>query len=391
MKPAHVLHLIDGLNVGGAEVLLRDLTAGLVQRGYRVSVGYSTPGPLVEELRANGIKLTRLPRLARVDPLLMLGMLRLINSDPPQVVHTHLFKSDFHGRLAARLAGVPVVISTLHNADRWAEKWPLGVLYGGSARFADQLIAVSEEVRQYHLQKTAVSAEKLMVINNGVDVGRFNITAAVRQQLRAEFKISTESVLFGVIGRLKPQKDHNTFLDAAALILREVPSARFLVIGDGPLRAELEQRAAVLGLLPALIFTGLRNDIPQLLAALDVLIFSSLWEGLPVTLLEAMAAVKPVVATAVNGIAGVAIEDVTALLVNVADPAALSAACVRLARDPGLRLRLGQAGFRRVSEFYSLETMINQISSLYNDLLFARGLSAMIPSRLSSAYSEVLS
>jgi len=379
MKPVHVLQLIDGLNIGGAEVLLRDLAAGLAHRGYRVSVAYSTPGPLVDELAASGLQLTRLSRKARIDPALLFGMLRLMRSDPPQIVHTHLFKSDFHGRFAARMAGVPVVVSTLHNADIWAQRWPLGALYGATARFADKLIAVSDEVRAYHLAKTGIPADKVVVIENGVDVRKFKELSSAGEQIRAEFGISTEAILFGVIGRLKPQKDHVTFLKAAVEVLHQVPGARFLVVGDGPLRAELEKLAGELGLLPALIFCGLRGDIPAVLAALDVLVFSSRWEGLPVTLLEGMAAGKAIAATAVDGIRGVAQPDTTALLVSPADPAALAAVCIRLAGDATLRARLGLAGFERVSSRYSLDAMIDQTAGLYNQLLSARGLGENIP------------
>jgi glycosyltransferase involved in cell wall biosynthesis len=379
MKPVHILQLIDGLNVGGAEVLLRDLSAGLLKRGYRVSVAYSTPGPLAEELASTNLKLTRLSRLARIDPLLLAGMFRLMRSDPPLVVHTHLFKSDFHGRLAARLAGVPVVVSTLHNADIWARRKPLGALYGATARFADRLIAVSDEVRDFHIVNTGVPAEKLTVIENGVDVNRFTGLQTAGERIRAEFGISTDAILFGIVGRLKPQKDHVTFLNSAAEVLRQIPGARFLVVGDGPLRADLEKLASELGLQQALIFCGLRSDIPAVLAALDVLVFSSQWEGLPVTLLEGMAAGKAVAATAVDGIRGEVLPDETALLVAPGDSSALAAACCKLASDKALRDRLGQAGFDRVSASYSLEAMIDRTARLYNELLCARGLGDGIP------------
>ncbi|HEY3311089.1 MAG TPA: glycosyltransferase [Anaerolineales bacterium] len=374
MTRAHILHLIDGLNVGGAEVLLRDLTTGLVQRGYRVSVGYSTPGPLEAELSERGIPLTRLPRNFRIDPGLLIGMLRLMHSDPPQVVHTHLFKSDFHGRLAARMAGVPVVVSTLHNSDGWAKRWPLGAIYGQTARFTDKLIAVSEDVRQFHIDRTGLPPAKVVVIENGVDVKKFSGMQAARQKVRSEFGIAEGAPLFGIIARLKPQKDHVTFLKAAGALLRQHPSARFLVVGDGPLMGELEKLSRELGLFPALIFAGLRHDIPAVLAALDVLVFSSQWEGLPVTLLEGMAAGKPVAATAVDGIRGVAQEGVTALLVPPGDPAALAAACGKLAADSHLRDSLGAAGLERVSALYSLDVMVDRTAQLYDTLLQARGL-----------------
>jgi len=379
MTQARVLQLIDGLNYGGAEVLLRDLSVGLLRRGFHVSVGYSTPGPLAAEMASAGIEIRHLPRLNRVDPVLLVGMLRMIRSLRPHVVHTHLFKSDIHGRLAAWMAGVPIVISTLHNADDWAQRWPLGWLYGATATFSDGLIAVSEEVRQYHITNTWIPASKVVTIENGVDRNRFVDKRSAGLKLRAEFNIEPDSILFGLIGRLKPQKDHATFLRAAAQVLQKFPSARFLVVGDGPLRPEVEQQASELGLLPALIFAGLRTDIPAVMAALDVLVFSSRWEGLPVTLLEGMASALPVAATNVDGIRAVALHESTALLVPPGNPSALADACLRLAADAGLRSRLGQAGLVRVSMNYSLDGMIDRTVDFYKGFLRARGLGDSIP------------
>jgi len=374
MNDIHVLHLIDGLTFGGAETLLRDLAAGLEKRGYRITVGYSTPGPFVQELADKGLTLKHIPRMGLIDPIFMLRMLRLMRADPPQIVHTHLFKSDFHGRLAARLAGVPVVVSTLHNNDSWANNWLLGHIYGATARWADRLIAVSAEVKSYHLKKTGVPAQKVLVIENGVDVAAFEGHKVEAENIRREFGIAPDAPLLGIIGRLKPQKDLPTFLLAATEILRERPDARFLVVGDGPLRVELEAQAKELGLFPSLIFTGMRKDVPAFLASLNILVLSSLWEGLPVILLEAMAAARPVVSTAVDGIIGVALPDETALLAPPSDPSALAQACLKLIRDPQLSQQMGQAGRERVMNQYSLNVMIDHISALYVDLLLNKGI-----------------
>ena len=374
MNTTHVLHFIDGLTFGGAETLLRDLASGLEKRGYRITIGYSTPGPFVEELANKGLTLKHVPRLAMVDPIFLMRMFRLMRLDPPQIVHTHLFKSDFHGRLAARLAGIPVVISTLHNNDSWANYWLLGHAYGFTARFADQLIAVSPEVREYHLEKTGVPANKIMVIENGVDVSAFSGYEEDARSIRREFGIADTAPLFGIVGRLKPQKDVSTFLKAAAEILVKEPGARFLVVGDGPLNDQLRVQAKELGLFPSLIFTGMRKDIPAIMKAIDVMVLSSLWEGLPVILLEAMAAAKPVVSTSVDGVKGVVIPNETALLVETNSPSALSDACVRLARDPELRQTMGRSGLRRVTDLYSIDAMIDRISNLYLELLSKRQL-----------------
>jgi len=374
MRQIHVLQMIDGLNVGGAEVLLRDLAQGLNGDRYRVSVCYSTPGPLVSEVAALGVPMTRLPRLARVDPLLLARMCRVMWQDPPQVVHTHLFKSDFHGRLAARICGVPVVVSTLHNSDAWASNAVLGSLYGATARFADRLFAVSEEVREFAIERTGVAPDRVITILNGVPIQKFAGQSAAGRALRQELGIAGDTPLAGIVGRLMPQKDHETFLQAALRIHAALPQARFLVVGDGPLRAELTARAATLGLGDAVLFCGLRKDIPAVMSAIDLLMFSSRWEGLPVTLLEGMAASRAVVATAVGGVPGVMVDEATGLLAPAGDPAALADAALRVLGDPALRARMGQAGYERVVAHYSIEAMVQRIAGQYEEILGRRGL-----------------
>jgi len=384
MTAAHALQLIDGLNIGGAEILLRELSVGLLRRGFRVSIGYSSSGPLVQELTSLGLPLTRLPRLLRIDPILFCGMVGLIRRESPQIVHTHLFKSDFHGRLAARIAGVPVVVSTLHSIDPWAQERSLGRLYGWTARFADRVIAVSEDVRRFHAAHTGIPEEKLVTIENGVDIHRFAGLESAGRSVRKELDIDNAALVFGVVGRLTPPKDHSTFLKAAALILQKAPQARFLLVGEGPLRKDLELQAQEIGLGNALIFTGLRKDIPAVLAAVDVLVFSSLWEGLPVALLEGMAAARPVVATAVGGIPEVVLPDKSAILVPPGDADALAQACLRLASDSATRHSMGQAGLERVVARYSIDAMIDRTAALYAKLLQERGLGQLIPSQVYS-------
>jgi glycosyltransferase involved in cell wall biosynthesis len=374
MAEFRVLQLIDGLNIGGAEMALLDLAEGLRAHGYRVHIGYSSPGPLEKDFRERNFEITRLPRLARVDPLLFNNIYRLIRRFRPQIVHTHLFKSDFHGRIAARLAGVPIVVSTLHSTDRWARKFPFGRLYGRTARSADRLIAVSDDLSRFHQQHSHIPAKKFVIIENGVALKKYAFSQPTRNRLRQFFHIGTEEILFGIIGRLTPPKDHETFLQAAALIQKEIPQARFLIVGDGALRPKLTQRAAELGLQKTLQFSGFRSDIPEILSALDVLVFSSQWEGLPLTLLEGMAAARPIVATAVGGIPAVTDNGKTAVLVPPRNPAGLARACIELATDSKRRLALGQIGLKRVQEKYSLQVSIERTLSLYETLLQEKGL-----------------
>ncbi len=377
MQQIHVLHIIDGLKIGGAEMQLCQLVRRLRSERYRVTVCYSTPGPLEAEMAALGVPMFRLPRLARIDPLLLWGMCRVIRRDPPHIVHTHLFKSDFHGRFAARLCGVPLVISSLRNCYGWAKNPLLGRSYGATARFVDRLIAVSEDVRQYAIQYTGVPPEKVVTIDNGVDTRRFEGQEAAGRAVREELEIEAAAPVITIVGRLNPQKDHRTFLLAAAQIAQAIPRARFLIVGEGPLLEKLKAQTAELALTPTVIFCGIRRDVPAVMTASNLIVLSSLWEGLPNTVLESMAAARPIVATAVDGTRGVVLDGVTGLLAPPGDPSALARACLRILGDPALGTQMGQAGRARVEAHYSIEAMIQQTRQVYESLLRQRGLSTV--------------
>ncbi len=360
-----ILMMIDSLKIGGAEVLLKDLARGLTEASYDVAVAYSTPGPLIPDFEALDVSLTHLPRLARIDPLLLRKACVVMRDYQPHILHTHLFKSDLHGRLAGALCRVPVIISTLHNEDAWAQNKIFGRIYGATARHADHLIAVSEAVRQYHIRYSCICPDSITTIPNGVDTEKFAPDPAARAALRAELRIPLDVPLVGIVGRLLPQKDHGTFLAAAQGIYAIFPKARFLIVGDGALREALEVKARQLGLGDAVMFSGIRRDIPRVMAALDVLVFSSLWEGLPVALLEGMAAALPVVSTAVGGVPGVMIDGETGLLVPPSSPEALAAACVKVLQDAQMAASISAAARHLVEERYSIQSMIQKTIDLY--------------------------
>jgi len=368
-KPVRVMQIIDSMNFGGAEVLLRDLIRGLIARGYRVSARYNTPGPLAEDIRNMGVPVKRLLRRGRIDPFLLWQMRQEIYCEHPDVVHTHLFKSDIHGRLAARLAGVPVVVSTVHNCSKWAENPIMGKTYGLTVRFADEIIAVSEEVRQHAIRYFGVKPEKVQMIPNAIPLERFVEARALGSVIREEFGIPTDAPLIGIVGRLTEQKDHVNFLKAAAKIAEKVPLTRFLIAGDGPLRPALVNLAASLGLNDTVIFTGVRKDIIAIYGALDVLVISSKWEGMPVALLEGMAVGLPVVSTKVGGVPEVLEHEHTGLLVPPSDSNALAEACLSLIENPTLRTQMATAATKKVRSSYGMDAMIDATARLYDELL----------------------
>lgn len=373
IETIRVVYLIDSLRYGGAEVLLFDLTSRLDSYGISPIVFYCEEGPLIEDFKNRKIPIVHLSWFARVDPLLLIKMVKEIRKVHPQIVHTHLFKSDFHGRLAARIAGVPIVITTLHNNNAWAQNSLFGWLYGLTAQLADKLIAVADEVKDYATCYLRIPSKKLIVIPNAVSFERFQGNHEKGLDIRTEFNISKNAPLFGIIGRLEPQKNHENFLQAVQLIHQKNQDARFLIVGDGILRNHLIELTENLKLQDVVTFCGLRKDIPAVLAALDVVVISSHYEGLPVVLLEAMAAGCPVISTAVSGVLSVLEDGKTGLLVEPSNSEALANACLRLIDDPKLRQKITQGGSERVRTFYNIATMTEKTVALYRSLLAARG------------------
>lgn len=364
-RGSRILYVIDGLNIGGAEMLLIGLVDAALARGAEVHVAYFTPGPLAAELAARGIATTRLSAHGARDPRALWRAYALMRRWRPDVVHTHLVKSDFFAQPAAWAAGVPLRLVTLHNTDPWLRRRPLNLAYRLATAGAHAHVAVSGVVGDYAVAAGGISAARLRVIDNGVDLARFDPASAAPLDLES-FGVAGECPLVGVIGRLAPQKDHANFVAAAALLAERAPSARFVIVGEGELRGAIEADVRARGLGPGrVVLTGAIRDMPALLARLDVVVFSSAWEGLPMVLIEAMAMGRAVVATAVGAIPSVIEEGRDGLLVPPGDPEALAGAIARLAGDPALRADLGRAARAKAEARFGARAMIENLFDLY--------------------------
>jgi len=372
-KRVHVMHIIDGLGVGGTETILYEVVSGLVARGFKVSVCYFQPGALVEKYSKLDISLIHVPWRFRIDPALFFRLCKTLRSAAPDVVHTHLFKSDFHGLLAARLCKTPVVLTTLHSTNEWARNILFGAVYGYILRLIDRVVVLSDEIGEYFARHSHVPQARFLTINNAIPIQKYEQDSAVGGAVRDELGVSHDAPLIGFIARLAPPKDHETFLRSAVKILQTHQNARFLIVGEGVNKARLVALSAELGLERAVIFSGFRSDIPAILSALDMVVLASQHEGLPVSLMEAMAASRPIVATAVRGITGVITNGENGILVPFADPEALAKACSLLLSDSDLRQRLIQAGRIRVKNNYSIDATVDQTAELYKTLLEQKG------------------
>lgn len=348
-----ILYVIDSFGVGGAETLLLSLIAAASRRGHEVHLAYFTPGPLEARMAEYAASVTRLSQRGLKDPRALLRIWSLIRRVQPDVVHTHLTKSELVGQLAARFSGTRRRVLTLHNTDPWRHSRLISGIYRLATGGVHHVIGVSDEVARHAIDTRSVARHKTSVIRNGVDIARFAPLPLPHCSGLGRFRLA-------VIGRLQPQKDHDTFLKAVALM--RSTGAEVLVIGDGPLRGDLEARAA-----PGVTFTGNLHDMPAVMQGLDAVVLSSAWEGLPMVLLEAMASARAVISTAVGEVPNVICHGENGLLVPPKDPAALANAMDRLVNEPGLAQRLGRAARATIEAEYSDIAMLDRLFALYGD------------------------
>lgn len=373
-----ILYIIDSLKIGGAEMLLLGLLDAVAARGDEAHVAYFSPGPLEEEVRVRGVGLTRLSRRGLRDPRAVIRALRLIRDWRADLVHTHLVKSDLVGQLAARIGRRRRII-TLHNTDPWRRNRKLSLAYRAITHGADACIAVSDRVAEHVAKHGGYRRDGIATIVNGIDLDRFDPDAVQPLDL-ARYGVLPGDTVFAVIGSLTEQKDHETFLKAAALHARRDPRARFLIVGEGPLDTQIARRAGALGLLNGpVVLTGAIFEMPELLAAIDGLVISSGWEGLPMVLLEAMAMRRPIVSTAVGGIPDVLCDGVNGRLVHAADPEALADGMARLCADPVQAGRMGGVARETVAARFGADVMRAKLCDLYDATLAGTQLSSTTP------------
>ena len=365
-----MLHLITRLPVGGAERLLVDIARGLDARRFTsIACCLQDRGELAAPLEAAGIAVHALGRMRtkRFDWGAVGALARLMREERIDIVHSHLYHANLYGRLAARRAHVPA-IATVHNTYA-RRKFHRELLNRVLAWMSAKVIAVSEDVRRDLMRYDRIPAGKIAVVPNGIDVRRIE-TALTREEARARLGLGAEAIALGCVARLEEQKGHRFLLEALRLLNDpRHGTARFraLLVGDGRLRAELEERADALGVAQWTSFLGTRHDIPEILKALDLCVMPSLWEGLSVAMLEAMAAGLPLVISDVSGVSQVVGDNQYGLKVPAGDAQALARAIGELAADPGRRRALGAAARERVVARFSSQAMLAELSRLYEE------------------------
>ncbi len=355
----------------GAENMLLTLAAALERRGCRsiVTIFRDTRHPECEELAARardlGLHVEMLDCAGKIDLGAVFRLRKVIARLHTDVLHCHGYKADVYGSLAAWQTGA-VLVSTCHN---WPDPSTRMRAYAKLDRLVlrkfNRVVAVSPEVVKLLVQ-SGVPRFIVDEVFNGVEVERFRSTKPV---LRRDTE--QRECVIGYVGRLTPEKGGAVLLTAAEQLLRLRPNVRFVFVGDGRARVQWEELTRSLGISERIEFLGVRSDVPQIYASIDLLVLPSFAEGMPMCLLEAMAAGKAVIATSVGDVARIIVPGETGLLIPPGDPKALCSAMLRLVDDKELRARFAEAGHKRVKERFSADSMATSYLSIYSGAMQA--------------------
>jgi glycosyltransferase involved in cell wall biosynthesis len=366
-----VLHLISSGGMYGAENVVGALTHDLNQMGYPARIGlfdnaHCPQNDVANRFQARGLTVTQIPCCGRVERKAIQMIREIVRSDEIDVVHTHGYKADIYGYLAARRLALPLV-ATCHGS-----LWTRQTLAIHAYEFLDALflrhfqavVTVSDVIAQ-EARSAGVVADKITTIYNGIDLSAF---ASASPTLLKEIK-KEDNLLIGTVGRLIPLKGVDYFLRAARQVLATFPKVIFVVVGEGPARGKLERLAKDLAIDQNVVFTGMRADMADVYASLDIFVLASLDEGAPMVILEAMASGRPVIATEVGAVPKLVVSGESGMLVQAGDVEGLAKALLSLIRNPELRKRLARNGEIFVHRQFSSRIMSHKYVQLYERLL----------------------
>lgn len=383
-EPIKILRLIARLNVGGPAIHVSLLTQKLSHPDYESTLVCGTIDPDEGDMQyyaeERGVHPILIPELGRSlhpvrDLITIFRVYRLMRRLKPDIVHTHTAKAGFVGRIAAWLAGVPVIVHTFHGHVFHGYFSPLLtrvflMLERFTARISTAVITLSEDLRRDLAETYRITRKgKITVLPLGLDLDGFAAMPRRSGNFRQQIGVPESAPLIGIVGRLVPVKNHALFLEAAARLHASRPDARFAIIGDGELRANLEAQVDGLGLREVVIFTGWLRDLAPVYSDLDVLVISSVNEGTPVSVIEALSGGCPVVATAVGGLRDLLENGALGTLVADGDAAALSTAIDTVVADPASHLAIADQARSRMLARYGIDRLVQDLDELYRALL----------------------
>jgi glycosyltransferase involved in cell wall biosynthesis len=377
MQKINLLYIITKLELGGAQKQLLDLISHLDSKRFNLFLFTARDGLLTEDaLRIKDLTLRRSRYLERpINPLkdflALIEIYKFIKRNKIEIVHTHSSKAGILGRWAARYAWAEIIVHTVHG-------WPFNNyqlclwrriyvwLERVTARFTDKIIVVSNCDLQKGLANHIGVENKYQLIRYGINYAEFNLKD---QDIKQELGINHDDLVVGMVSCFKPQKSPQDFIKLALSVREVLPRVKFILTGDGLLRRKIKGLISKFNLEKQVILTGWRRDIPRILSAIDVFVLTSLWEGFPISVLEAMAASLPVVATHTGGIAEIVVEGKTGFLVSPGDVKEMSEKLIILLGDERLRRQISHNAKDSLNSNFSFEYMVKNNENLYEALI----------------------
>lgn len=369
-KPIPIMLFANAVARAGVEEHMLELLRGLDRRLFRLH--FTCPQILLEQYRDD------IPKDVHVTPVMVdrladiqgaKQLASLLRQHKIEILHSHMFRASLFASPIGRLCRVPVILETPHVRETWRKGWIKShfIVDRAVARLVDRYIAVSEANARYLIEQKRIPARKVSVIQNGCSVERVDRAKAHPEGIREKLGFSKDDLVLIAMARLEPQKGHRILLQALALLYPQFPKIRLICLGTGALESELKTVTRDLNLDPIVRFVGFQSNVADWLAAADIGVLSSFYEGLPLAAAETLAAELPIVATAVDGTPEVVIDGETGLLVPPGNPVAMAEAILTLARQPELRHKLAIAGRERVLKQFTIQRQVEKTSNLYLD------------------------
>ena len=370
MELAKIIHIIYSLNPGGLENGIINLVNNMDDFKFENTICCLTQGGDFEKRLNKNIKVSKMFKKPGNDYQLYIKLIKYLKEIKPTIVHTRNW-AGMDGIIAAKMARVPIIIHGEHGFEitdlisqnkkrKFIRKLVLSTI-------VDKIVTVSKNLKKRLINEIKIKPEKIIHIPNGVDTNKFNIYR--KEFTRKKFGFKKEDFIIGIVARLDPIKNHKTLISAFKEIVKNYPQTKLIIVGDGPLREELEEKSYQLGINNKVIFMGERNDVPEILKTFDIFVLPSLNEGMSNTILEAMATGIPVIASNVGGNPELVIDGETGFLFPTNDVESLVQKIKTYILYPELKQKHGYNARKRVEEEFSLDQMVRRYEELYLELV----------------------
>jgi glycosyltransferase involved in cell wall biosynthesis len=382
VKVLHI-HTLPVISGSGLNTYLS--MKGMNKAAYKADLACAPGGKLIDLVRGQGMNVIPFKNLVQPlhpvkDVLILIDLIRFLKKERYHIVHTHNSKAGFVGRLAAKLAGVPVIVHTVHGfAFHDQEPAWRQMLFRDmerlASRWCDRMIFISQPLIEWALRERIVGRQKVLKIYSGIDLARFHpVTEDEKRSLRRKWRIREQSAVIGIVSKLWDGKGHEILIRAFKELREEINDAVLVIVGDGYLHGKLVDLVRTLGLCDDVIFTGFQMDVSEIIATFDVAVLPSLFEGMGRVVLEAMAMEKPVVASRVGGIPDLVHDGVNGILISPGSVQELRSSLVRTLRHPVMAREMGERGRKRINAEFSADTMVQSIEGAYRALLQEKGI-----------------